>query len=322
MICDGCGKEAFGPCGDPTIPKGWFSKYYSYHDNVYGCSEECLTIAKEKRTVTKILINAGPSEAGWHRLQSVLKCPRYYVLERDRPWKWSPPLVKGSLVHIGLAHHYRRVQAEQQGEDPDQWYEPMEAIARLSFDNAADSPHWLEYAELAQEAVGKYIVEWEGEQWKVRAVEHELRAKVDGKYLYTQRVDAIFEAPGGKIWMVDHKTTFRIAPKTIRRYTLSGQMLGYQLFGQKLYGDKFAGVMLNMIQLPQEVGKNYSFARPTIEPAPFAVPKLKQTILHAEELIEKYKDKDPMDVPGVFHETACWTPYGQCPFASYCQWGS
>lgn len=49
MICKVCGKEAFGPCGDPTIPRGWFSKYYSYGDSIYGCSEKCLTIGKDRK---------------------------------------------------------------------------------------------------------------------------------------------------------------------------------------------------------------------------------------------------------------------------------
>ena len=327
MICDGCGAEAFGPCGDPTIPKGWFSKYYSYHDSVYGCSEECLTTAKEKRTVKKLL-NAGPSEAGWHRLQSVLRCPRLYALTHDTPWKLSAALVKGSLVHIGLAHYYQRLKEEQEGNDPDQWHRPVEAISVMSLGEYSKDNNelWLECAELAQQAVTQYVAHWAAEQWKILAVEHELRAYVadeerNERYLYTQRADLIVANKSGKVSIIDHKTTFRIAPKTIRRYTLSGQMLGYRMFGQKMWGKNFSGVTLNMLKLPKELDGKYEFARPNVEPAPVSIPKLKQTIIYAERIIRDHQHLDPMDYPGAYHETACWTPYGQCPKFSVCQWG-
>ena len=57
--------------------------------------------------MTKKLLNAGPSEAGWHRLQTVLRCPRLYALGTD--WD-KPALVKGSLVHIGLQEDASRAE--------------------------------------------------------------------------------------------------------------------------------------------------------------------------------------------------------------------
>lgn len=58
------------------------------------------------------LIDPGPSRRGWHRLQSVLKCPRYaawsaFEREHGNERCPSPALIKGSLMHIGLAHHYQ-----------------------------------------------------------------------------------------------------------------------------------------------------------------------------------------------------------------------
>ncbi len=275
--------------------------------------------------MTKQLLNAGPSEAGWHRLQTVLRCPRLYALGTD--WD-KPALVKGSLVHIGLAHHYKRMQSEQRGEDPDEWYRAGEAITCLSIQEYArtGSELWMQFAEIAQRVVENYEFHWNAEQWEIIGVEKELRANVydeelDTTYLYTQRADLIVRDRGGNVHIIDHKSTARIAPKVVKRYALSGQMLGYQLFGRKLWGEKFAGVMLNMLQFPKSLDGKFEFTRPTLESAPVAVQDLKQTIIYAERIIRKYKDLPPNEWPAVYHETACWTPYGECPKANICKWG-
>lgn len=275
--------------------------------------------------MTKQLLNAGPSEAGWHRLQTVLRCPRLYAYGSD--WD-KAPLVKGSLVHMGLAHHYQRIQAEQKGEDPEKWYRPVEAISVYSLEEYArtGSQLWLEYAEVAQKALELYEFHWNAEQWQIIGVEKELRANVydeerDLKYLYTQRADLIVADKGGNVHIIDHKSTGRIAPQVVKRYSLSGQMLGYQMFGRKIWGEKFAGVMLNMVQVPKKLDGKFEFTRPKLDPAPAAVQNLKQTIIYAERILRQYKDLPPKEWPAAYHETACWTQYGECPKATACKWG-
>lgn len=273
----------------------------------------------------KKLLNPGPSEAGWHRLQNVLQCPRKYALDAAQEWEWSPPLIKGSLVHLGLAHHY----ALKQNPEAD-LATPVEAVGRLALAQAGElnDPRWLEYAELVNQTVSEYIDHWRGEQWRVLQVEEELRAQVQDdvrgeKYLYTQRPDLIVEDKWGKVWIVDHKTTYRISPNTIRRYTLSGQFLGYRILGKGFFKDRFAGIVLNMIQLPKDATGGASFKRPNLEPAPVADADHKQTLIYAERLIRDHQHlTDPMDWPAVHHETACTTPYGPCPFHHICQWGN
>lgn len=51
--CSHCGKHGEGKAHEdgPGFPRGWFSKYISYGDSIYGCTEECFNQAKEKRNV-------------------------------------------------------------------------------------------------------------------------------------------------------------------------------------------------------------------------------------------------------------------------------
>ena len=69
------------------------------------------------------LLDAGASTHGWSTYGAVLQCPQKYAWTHilppeqggGRQLKESPPIIRGSLIHTGLAHHYRRLQAEQQG---------------------------------------------------------------------------------------------------------------------------------------------------------------------------------------------------------------
>ena len=270
------------------------------------------------------LLNAGPSEAGWHRLQSVLQCPRKYALQQQTPWQGSEATIKGSLMHIGLAHHYM-LQKEPEGD----WHTPIDAVdelAQVEYERGDDG-RWLEYPEMIKQTLLEYIQHWKGEHWEVLHVEEEIKVHLYDevrrqKYLYTQRPDLIVQDRWGKVWIVDHKTAGRVSPTTIRRYALSGQFLGYKLLGKTFFKEKFAGVVPNMIQHPNKKG-GAQFARPNLEPAPIAQQRHKQTLLHAERLIRDHQHlTDPMDWPGVHHEDACWTRYGACPFHNKCQWGN
>jgi len=275
--------------------------------------------------MTKKLLDAGPSEAGWHRLQTVLKCPRLYALPTD--WN-KPALVKGSLIHIGLAHHYKRLQLEQRGQDPDEFYLPTEAVGALALKEytATGSELWMEWAESAQEVVARYISFWRAEQWKIVGVEKELRAMVldpstGKKFLYTQRADLIVQDRGGLVHIFDHKSTARIGKRPESKYELSGQMLGYKVFGRELFGQKFAGVTLNMIQFPNRPEDGIQFSRHNQPETPLAIKTFKPTLIHAENIINTYKGRPPMEWPAAYHETACRTQYGACPNVSICKWG-
>ena len=282
--------------------------------------------------MTLDLIDPGPSRKGWHRLQNVLQCPRKYALYMAAKagamsqFTRAPALIKGTLLHTGLAHRYAIQKAEQENTEHN-FYSPLDAVSAM-VEKQPNPPDWEKHAPLVKQVLLDYEAFWQAEQWEVMDVEKELCASImDSElvqvYLYTQRADLIVRNKrSGKWFIIDHKTTVRIAPKTIRRYTLSGQFLGYTMFGRGLIKEDFGGVVLNLVQWPS-AKKEASFQRVTLEPAPFADRTFKQTIIHAERLIQSLTKKhtEPLDWPGVHHETACWTPYGPCPHLELCQWG-
>ena len=53
------------------------------------------------------LIDSGPSERGWHRIESMLRCPRLYALQHidGVEFPLTRPLVNGIMLHVALAHH-------------------------------------------------------------------------------------------------------------------------------------------------------------------------------------------------------------------------
>tara|TARA_R100001594_G_scaffold42369_1_gene74424 strand:- start:7842 stop:8708 length:867 start_codon:yes stop_codon:yes gene_type:complete len=278
-------------------------------------------------------LNTGPSQAGWHRIESVLRCPRLYALTHiadAKPRVISGPLVRGSLVHEGLAYHYLRQKCVQQDDNENLWLDPLSSIqCKAEEQPEGERDVWMGEVKRIQKLVAAYITHWGNDSdWKVLDVERELKAKLldpdtGEKHLYTQRADLIVEWEN-KVWIVDHKTTYAIIPKTMRRYTLSGQMLGYAAFGRALYKDKFGGVLLNMIRVPaKETDKNYDFKRVPVEPAPAAHKSFKTTILEGERRIKHYKERYAMpdDWPGVYSEQTCWTAYGPCPMQDICRWG-
>lgn len=129
--------------------------------------------------MTKRLINPGQSEAGWHRVAQVLLCPEKHRLSQLHEREITAPLVKGSLIHVGLAHLYKQKQLRDKGKDESLYYEPHEAIAVLAMQESGDSDLWPELAPLAQRIVSEYEDFWgDDHQWRVLAVEKELRVMV------------------------------------------------------------------------------------------------------------------------------------------------
>jgi hypothetical protein len=274
-----------------------------------------------------ILLNAGPSERGWHRLESGARCLRLYAYQNvlGMSFPLSEPLVNGSLLHIGLAHHYQRLQAEQSGWPVDQWYTPEEAIERLADKSAVNCSSaierelWLSAAHPIIQAYRAYRQNYGADSgYKVVSVENELRARIGKeKWLYTQRADLVMEDAAGKIWFWDHKSAYRIAAKTLRPHILNGQMLGYRMFGRQMYGERFGGVLLNRVK----VRPPYQFDRSPVEAAPAALSRFTKNIVQIENRIQEYEGRPFEEWPGAYSDLVCTHKYGPCDAFEVCQWG-
>ena len=273
----------------------------------------------DTRSESPLLLDAGPSERGWHRLENVLRCPRLYALrEMDvLPFPMSAPLVNGSLIHIALAHRYQQIKEQQTGGDPNKWFSPEQAIAALAYKNNDESPLWRGAIAHIIEAYCAYNNNWLAEDWKVLEVENEFRARVGAKkHLYTQRADLVVEDPSERVWIVDHKSAYRINSKTLDQYILDGQFIGYQMFGKAIYKDRFAGVILNRIKLSHP----YDFDRRPIEPAPAALKSFLATIEEGERRIAA-GGQDIDSFPMALNNQTCYGKYGKCGAYDLCRFG-
>lgn len=288
--------------------------------------------------MSKILLNTGPSERGWHRLESFLRCPQLFAYEQlvlprgglgDRG-----PLVRGTIGHVGLAHHFARRQAVQQGTDPERYHKVEEAMTLVSREGGELGRFYL---PISTRAVAAYIRQNVYEEFEIIAVEHAVRATVrwpdaqvaarperEGRsYLITQRFDRVFKDKAKKYWIEDHKFVAKIQSKTVTRYTLSGQFLLMQWFGHALYGDAFGGARINLIECPEDQNARPKSAQFVCEPAPNALARFARNVCDTEEAIERLKEegRDPFDYPTANSEQVCMTPYGVCPAFEICRWG-
>lgn len=269
-------------------------------------------------------IDAGSSgEWGWHATEIALRCPQlfayHYRIGREALGTGGnrAPLMKGSLVHQGLAHHYARVQSAQEGRDPEEWARPDVAIEACAEKLGKEA---LPYISLAQSVVRSYAAHHATETIRPMHVEEVFTAEIGG-YKFTQRFDLVARDASGKVVILDHKTTGRIDSKVTQRYVLSGQFLGMASFGRRIWGDEFGGVRLNLIEMGDD--GQHKFSRVTTDPAPHALRLFPLSVEHARKRIDDLDKSglDPWEWPKVLSEQVCITPYGRCDGYDLCRWG-
>lgn len=218
---------------------------------------------------TPILLDSGPSERGWHEASDMLRCPQLWAYGHHPDFaNWSPlpskPLIRGTLFHVGGAHHFSRLQALQRGTDPNVFLAPADAIVEMARrqDALLDARHPGEHATYASHvseciAAVFALAEWWARYrvgWKILAVEEQVRELVPAagwsidpavsEFLLTRRLDLLVEDPDGYRVLCDHKTRGRKdTERQVRIYSRSGQMVGYHTFGRAAYGPKFGGVV-------------------------------------------------------------------------------
>jgi hypothetical protein len=287
------------------------------------------------------LIDPGPSPFGGHRYSSFFRCPSIYGYEYEgrylplyddkgnivaspRPGGRNDarPLVLGSLIHLGLAHHYAHLQARQHHRESD-YYEPCEAID-VHTENEMSEPGctistWAECSEIAKDVTRKYAAHYAFERVRVEYVEEVFQMAIgESRAPLTFRVDLVVRDTGGKVWFVDHKTTGRLLSSHPRSYSMSNQFLSYTLAGQRVYGDQFGGCLLNMIQ----AGRGETiFRRPDLLAAPGLLAAFPASVERAWKGIQELSSVPAGYWPVAPTEHTCWTRYGPCRHYDDCRLG-
>jgi PD-(D/E)XK nuclease superfamily len=280
--------------------------------------------------MSKILLNTGPSERGWHRVETAARCMQLfaynYILEIGHGDRG--PLVRGSIGHVGLAHHFARRRAQQQKTDPDVYYEPEEAMRLVA---ATFGELGEQYLPIATHAVLAYMNAYAGEQFEIVMVEEKVSgmirwpehlrvgARANVAYPITQRFDRVYKNTAGRFWIEDHKFVSTIKSSTAARYTLSGQFQLMQWFGRAIYGDSFGGARINLVQCSEKPKS----VQVSLDAAPRMLNRFPQVVCDIEERIEalRAEGRDPWEYPAQANEHVCMTAYGRCPAFDICRWG-
>ena len=273
----------------------------------------------------RLLVFTGPSPRGWHRIAQFLECPSKYAWRYEAgttghraptgPLDEAVPLVRGSLIHLGLAQHYSRMRETQAGRDPETYYTPHEAMDIIS--EAKGGTYASEVKE-CKDCISKYLDHYYHEDFKVLRVEELYEGTFDG-YPLTGRLDLVVEDRQGRVWVIDHKTTGFLSKKQRMFYSISGQMHAYRWLASMQYGERLAGMRLNMVQHTN----GFKFERFDLEPAPHMFANFPRVIREAEEAIQRFKDEGraPKDWPMAVSELTCFHRYGACEHIEKCKWG-
>jgi len=278
------------------------------------------------------IIYTGPSPRGWHRLQLAAECLQKYAWTYEVPKPkdrvTSAPLAKGSLIHLALAQHYARMRAgltpdEQDlsdlggvGDNIDDWVDPARAVDLISQLEGTQ-----QYAGVALDAYHAYVKNYphDATKWKILEVEEIMEVQIAGRYRLTGRADLVIEDLGGRVWVVDHKSTARLTARHKQFYSVSGQLLGYSHMGRQKYGDRFAGLIVNLIQHGTP-----KFERIVLPRSPNLEAKFERIVVDIEESVERIQaeGRDPSDWPKAINELTCYHRYGACDFIDQCRWGA
>lgn len=159
-----------------------------------------------------MLLDTGRSRRGWSRIGDAFRCVQLHFFG-DAPgglnlvsgFETRDALIMGTLGHVGAAHLFRRMQAEQNGENPYQWYEPLDAIAEYGY----RYPETLRHVDTMQRIVAAYMREYPAAPGRILSVE------VEHVCVVGQRWDAATQKPEWGIWYlgtVDEVTEAQLHP--------------------------------------------------------------------------------------------------------------
>lgn len=297
----------------------------------------------------RYLVDGGSSPRGWHRLMSGLRCPQLlaYQSKLRIVMPETEVLARGSLVHAGLAAYYRRLQAIQDGKDPNAFHGYEDAMRIVT--ERADSrptarqapegesprsyrnPLSARYSDILPRCLEalRYFVDHASRYpaRRIIAVERVLQAMIPSGdpnipgQLYTQRADLIEVDLDGFIVITDHKTRGKKDIRQERAYARSGQFQGYHQFGRTNFPARFGGCYIQFITMGD---KKTSIERVAPPVYPWRIDGFVDTIRHGERIEHELAQRniDPWRYPKVGIDNGCCEHrYGPCEAAVFCDYG-
>lgn len=302
---------------------------------------------------TPIRINTSRSRLGWSTFEYSLVCPQAAAYdqagrkaEEELPTN-HPPFIKGTLMHVALAHHCARTAIDKVGTvkingqevkstkvlmTPHQAldFEAQEADEALV--NAGRAPVWGGYAGPILAKLDTYLGSMAAvDQYMVPLyIETEFGYRVQGTspllpghvfdFIATSRLDlVVLDQKTGKILIDDHKTTVRMDDAFTRAYGMSGQIALQREIGRERFGDQFGGMFLRGFQW-----EPFKFVRQPPISNPLLQGQLRDQLLFRAALMRVLKqNKTPLDeYPKAASPGICEHKWGTCRWLNRCRFGS
>lgn len=297
------------------------------------------------------LMDTGPSKLSGHGFDDFIRCPQLWAYKRvlgvvdssasgPNPHEERLGIVRGTLLHQGLALYYRRIQARQQGESVDAWAVPEDGIVRLAYRNG---PAWVAECWTVLSDLYDYLAAYAGEEPRVLGVEHsfDLTATSILGVPLTRSVDLWVCDAAGRNRLIDHKRDSSYSAnkqeETIDGYSIDGQFADYHLLAEALWGrvgapgSRNGGVWINLcgagpdarsaLREPAspsdlrrrfqrvEVGRSERVLRKRLARARDAL---------AQQRWLQQAGTDPWEYPTNAHVAVCRGPWGLCEGYDLC----
>ena len=287
--------------------------------------------------------NTGRSTRGWSYYGKASSCLRSWAFQELFPDPMAPPGGArgiGTLWHALLARHYLLAMGRPQPSIEEVAEQTAIEAGVNRLDDRGDP------VPMMIDRYRHYVAQFATCRWTPILVEEELMvgflpdpdtgkvhivdAYTPGSVLYTSRFDLAVRDEHGKVWIVDHKTTYEIKKSTSYAYGMHGQFLGFWHLGWHHYGDDFAGPLINYCQT--WCGTRFKRERPPAAPALVETFPM-NVVMHAMQIdtwkktterIAAAQGRLPVahDWPAATHELVCTHKYGGCDHAVRCRFGS
>ena len=260
----------------------------------------------------KKYINTGRSKFGFSRFQTFAQCPRKYaydyISKEKVVYPFSKSLEKGSMVHVGLAHHYGNLK------ENNAYIEPIQSIEKYSDELNGFVDEIEECKNKSIEAVEQYIENYIEDDFEILHIEKEFEYNVAPARRLTQRVDLIYrDKRTNEIVFCDHKTTSRYSENIKDNYRMSGQFIGYHYIAKQFFGIENPKILLNVIVLTKQV----RFYRHFLQLSTHAINNYPKMICHIFNLMDNYSE-NVEEYPMIITEFSCNGKYGRCPHFDKC----
>jgi hypothetical protein len=272
----------------------------------------------------KILLNAGTSglqgpSADKMKMTCIRAAGLRYVL--GWPGDSSDASEKGSLGHVAAAHYYRRMQARQQGDDPDQWYTPEEAMEKA----CEDHPKWGKHYGQIRSTFDRYVAHYPNEYKEITVLHVEeiagvqLFDEVTGSHYHHTRLDLVYLRNSDlTVRICDHKFVGHPNRRHAEEYGRDAQFVFLNILGRTYFGGSFGGCELNLIGVD---GKKFArFSQATLPAIPDRIRDLPRSIGWARMAFDFWKQSGvhPTRWPTSTHMHACRNRFAVCAYRNTC----